>query len=307
VEKLEGDGYVMGGYVGRGVTLAEKCGESFAVKWTQDCDVLARGQLQAEYDMLQKICHPNIVKATGLFIAPNSEHAMVMELVPGTTLMKSMPTLSTEEAHEILTKTMSALAYLHENMIAYRDLKADNIMVNTHSARNETDEAILVKLIDFGSARLQDLDELALEFPASPFKRQVSDSEVSGRGRLNSAVSGRGRLDSAVSMQSSLHDGIMPEILPPTCRGRPNTPFELDVFALGLIVIGVLRKKATFTRDVFAGCALKLVVPHISETAKEYVHAMLDTDPEARPRMEDACWGLPSAISWFTEDMEATE
>lgn len=104
----------------------------------------------AEAHLLQSLAHENLPKVIDVF-AHNQRHYMVMEFIEGQSLTEIMAesggSVAEGQALEWGRQLCQVLHYLHTHNppIIYRDLKPDNVMVETASNR--------VKLIDFGIAR----------------------------------------------------------------------------------------------------------------------------------------------------------
>lgn len=101
--------------------------------------------VEREIKILEKLEHPNIVK---LFktIETKKTLNLVMEYVNGCSLMsylKKRPKkrLEESEARRIFVQILSALDYCHSLSITHRDIKLENILIDTNHR---------VKLIDFG-------------------------------------------------------------------------------------------------------------------------------------------------------------
>jgi serine/threonine-protein kinase len=82
---------------------------------------------------------------------------LVLEWVEGVRLDQLIATapLSGQAALEVLTQLASALGAIHQNGIAHRDVKPENVMITGATG---------VKLLDFGIARFTDPKEAALMF-----------------------------------------------------------------------------------------------------------------------------------------------
>ena len=124
--------------------------------------------IHCEVEAMKKICHPNIAS----FIAMHEDDDnfyILEELCRGKHLLDfinekiiaSAP-ITENEVKQIMRQIMQALAYLHANNIAHRDLKLENVMVD-----DECPENLRIKLIDFGFASLNGSQALLSTFCGS--------------------------------------------------------------------------------------------------------------------------------------------
>jgi serine/threonine protein kinase len=97
-----------------------------------------------EISILQKLDHPNIVKAMETFDFRNRLY-LVLQLCSGGDLYARDP-YTEEQACKIISSIIDAVAYMHTKGIVHRDLKFENIMFANPSS-NE------VKIIDFGLSK----------------------------------------------------------------------------------------------------------------------------------------------------------
>ena len=95
-----------------------------------------------------KLNHPNIVTIYAADVY-DGRPAIVMELVEGATLAEMLGAgrFSPAEALSVLDQLLDAAGYAHARGVVHRDIKPDNVFVDT-SGR--------VKLADFGIARVED-------------------------------------------------------------------------------------------------------------------------------------------------------
>jgi serine/threonine protein kinase len=112
-----------------------------------------------EFDLLQRIEHPNVVKAISFGEEKEGELAgswyIVMEYVEGRRLDEVLATGAAEvdRAAHVLLSVAQALAAAHAIGVVHRDVEPSNVML----ARTRHGE--VVKVLDFGVARLQAGDE----------------------------------------------------------------------------------------------------------------------------------------------------
>lgn len=112
--------------------------------------VLERGEkndsvIMTEIDIIKSLDHPNIIKLFHV-IESRERTYMVMEHAAGGDLVshiEKVGCLQEEETHRIFTQMVRAVSYCHENSIAHRDIKPDNILLDGNGS---------VKLCDFGLA-----------------------------------------------------------------------------------------------------------------------------------------------------------
>ena len=134
-------------YRARDATL----GREVAVKvlsslFANDPERLARFEREAR--LLASLNHPNIATIHGVEHVDNL-HALVLELVEGTTLAERLSTnrtgLPLSEALAVARQIIEALEAAHEKGVIHRDLKPANIKIRPDG---------VVKVLDFGLAKL---------------------------------------------------------------------------------------------------------------------------------------------------------
>ncbi|KAF3994778.1 hypothetical protein FT663_01134 [Candidozyma haemuli var. vulneris] len=132
-------------------------GDSYAVKMINRRRAIHAGGKGAmmgvnrELEILRKLDHKNIVKLKS-FYEDIENYYLVMEFVPGGDLMDFVAANGAigEDATQVITKQiLDGIAYVHRLGISHRDLKPDNILIMQ-------DDPILVKITDFGLAKISD-------------------------------------------------------------------------------------------------------------------------------------------------------
>lgn len=110
-----------------------------------------RKNIRREIQIMKILEHPNIVKMHEAIKSPKHVH-IVQEYFSGYSLgsyLKSRVSkrLGEQDARKVFIQLVSTLQYLHGLNIAHRDIKLDNILI---------DSKLNVKLIDFGFSTIDD-------------------------------------------------------------------------------------------------------------------------------------------------------
>lgn len=106
-----------------------------------------------------KLDHPNLIKVHEFDLLPDGRPFILMDLVVGQTLAdltKHTGSMPVDRAVKIMIQVAFAVQYAHDQGIIHRDLKPTNIMVTREGNDSEED---IVKLVDFGIAKLSGIDE----------------------------------------------------------------------------------------------------------------------------------------------------
>ncbi|CAK0800894.1 unnamed protein product, partial [Prorocentrum cordatum] len=280
-------GYALGAVLGRSrtncgftVVAVEKEGRRFAAKGTseREFDGILTDTLKGEYDILRDLSHPGIVRAEEL-IEGTGGCAMVMELCAGVCVEHLMPqgsALSGPARHGVIWALLDAVAYLHRELVAHRDLHPLNVMVDAPAVARCASEGIpaegAVKIVDFGSAL-----------------RSTAGGGSCGAG--------------------GLEDNATQDILPPreACGDDPlacgDDPLACDVFALGLLAAGLAVGRPLRSADVVCGGALAVPERFLALSAPAAAHlcSMLALCAGARPGAGECLEALPAAEDWLAE------
>ncbi len=115
-------------------------------------DAKLRRRLRREARAVARLEHANIVRLYDMGETDDGSPFLAMEMVRGeplSTLKKRG--IAFGQLIEFVDQILAALAFAHARGVIHRDLKPDNIVVTTNDANNE-----LVKLLDFGFARVED-------------------------------------------------------------------------------------------------------------------------------------------------------
>ncbi|KAH8057745.1 helicase [Aureococcus anophagefferens] len=107
-------------------------------------------RLLREATILSKITHPNVVRYVGCYEGPDALR-VVLERAPGRELFEVIlerQSLPEADARPVVAQLTSALAYLHANSVAHRDVKPENVLVDRRG------DEWRATLIDFGLSKV---------------------------------------------------------------------------------------------------------------------------------------------------------
>jgi serine/threonine protein kinase len=144
-------------------------------------DPVKKRSVSREINLLQKLDHPNIVKFYES-IDTNKTINLVMEHVKGKSMYSYLKAqkyrrVDEREAKSIFRQLVEAVAYLHKQNIAHRDLKPDNILIEDSGAAQSglgsfggfvSSAEHRVKLIDFGFSIGVSVDKKLRTFCGTP-------------------------------------------------------------------------------------------------------------------------------------------
>jgi serine/threonine protein kinase len=168
-----------------------------AIKVMQDHLSNTEGRLrfQREAQAVASLSHPNIISVSEFGVSGDGEPYMVMDYLNGPSLADMLRDRRRGEPGLcilIFNQVAAALQHAHEKGILHRDLKPSNVML----VRSEQDNAISVRVVDFGLARFlpgMHKDHIRLtaagELVGSPYymsPEQIRDEELDARSDIYS-------------------------------------------------------------------------------------------------------------------------
>src|SRR5262249_33407551 len=167
----------------------------------------ARQRFAREARLLARLEHANIVNL--LDAGDDSEFGqyLVLEFIRGSTLREALPSFRgapLRHVLEIIRQLASGLGHAHAAGIVHRDLKPENVMLTSHA-----DGRPLVKILDFGIARLCEADDVSLTTSGTAL-------------------------------------GTAAYMAPEQARGERDIDQRVDVFAVGVIVYELLAGARPF-------------------------------------------------------------
>jgi serine/threonine protein kinase len=216
---------------------------------TKDADSVERFRREAK--AASSLSHPNIVTVFD-FGEDNGLLFLAMELIPGIGLDQAIRRgpMSPQRAIPILRGVCAALAEAHAHGIIHRDLKPQNIMLTSTSTQQD-----VVKVVDFGIARLSDQGNAALT-------------------RTGAVV------------------GTPGYVAPEFFDGAPASPMS-DLYAVGVVAYELLAGVTPFPlgspREILKAVLfgepqpLRVVAPHVPAPLEQFVTGLMSKDPTKRP------------------------
>lgn len=171
--------------------------------------------LKREVEMLKSVSHPSLVHLKACEYQP-SRALLVLTYCPGGDLFElashNRKILHPPLVQRIFSELVGAVRHLHKNWIVHRDIKLENVLVNTRDLENLADPTThptpLITLTDLGLSRR------VPEPPASPLLQTRCGSE----------------------------DYAAPEIL----LGQPYDGRQTDAWALGVLLYALMEGRLPF-------------------------------------------------------------
>ncbi|KAI0526074.1 hypothetical protein F5B22DRAFT_267740 [Xylaria bambusicola] len=161
--------YARVGVIGKGAfavvhqVTSREDGSPYAAKELDKRKFMKNGVLdqkvENEMKIMQRVKHPNIVQYIEHFDWEPHQFFIIMEYVPGGDLGKLVQDSGaiTEIYVGIIARQLvDALGYLHDNRITHRDVKPDNILI-------QSTNPLVVKLTDFGLSKMIDTEQTFLK------------------------------------------------------------------------------------------------------------------------------------------------
>jgi serine/threonine protein kinase len=154
------------GFYGKVMLVQSKAtGERFALKTVRKAVLLKSNKVHTiirERTILEKASSPFVVQLKFAFQTP-AKFYLGLEYVPGGDLFRRMSgsddEVTFDQARLYIAELSIALDYLHSAGVVYRDLKPENVLINSDGH---------LKLTDFGLAKRLDADDMTSTFCGTP-------------------------------------------------------------------------------------------------------------------------------------------
>lgn len=188
----------------------------------------ARERMLREARALSRVEHPAICQIYEILELEDAD-ALVLEFVEGKTLAAGpLESLTSLEKLQIGIEIAEALSVAHRHGIVHRDLKAENIMIDSNGE---------VKVLDFGVARFVAGTELPPLLAENPNLKETQEAVGSfGFSDVRDFQTRRGVIV-----------GTLHAMSPEQARGEEITAAS-DLFSLGLLLPGDLHRETSLPR-----------------------------------------------------------
>jgi serine/threonine-protein kinase len=203
-------------------------------------------RFKQEARALSALNHPNIVTIYEIGEVKET-HYIATEFIDGQTLRQQLNNemISLLDAIDVAAQVASALAVAHDSGVVHRDIKPENIMLRKDG---------LVKVLDFGLAKLAEAEAEANDFDTNALKNET------------------------VSTETGAMMGTVRYMSPEQARGL-TLDARSDIFSLGVVLHEMLSGKSPFagatTAEVIAAILTK-EPPPITQYRPEAPEALDD-------------------------------
>jgi len=155
--------------VDRGEYVAVKQIDKFMI------DAVQLPGIKKEAEILKRLNHPNIVKIFAFVETPNTLYFVLEYVECGSLagLLKKFGVFPEQLIASYTAQILQGLKYLHGEGIIHRDIKGDNILITKDG---------MVKLADFGTAKLEDAEKKTQTVVGTPYWMAPEVIEMSACG-----------------------------------------------------------------------------------------------------------------------------
>lgn len=239
----------------------------------------ARQRFAREARLLARLEHENIVNLLDAGNDAEFGHYLVLEFIRGSTLREALPSFRgapLRHVLEIVRQLASGLGHAHAAGIVHRDLKPENVMLTSHA-----DGRPLLKILDFGIARLCEADDASLTTSGTAL-------------------------------------GTAAYMAPEQARGERDIDQRADVFAVGVIVYELLAGARPFDGSSYNETLFQILTkPHTplqrmrqdlpAEVCGAVERALLKERAQRFPEIDDFSRALSTALRTSQRASETAE
>jgi len=219
-----------------------------------DADLLARFSREAQ--AAASLRSPNVVQILDHGV-DNGVPYIAMEYLEGETLgarLRRLGKLSPAETASVLTGVVRAMARAHRVGIVHRDLKPDNIFL----ARDEESGIEIVKVLDFGIAKLVDHEVRLGPASTKPEPGRAARGVAEGDPPAHADPSAGGG-----STRTGVMLGTPCYVSPEQARALKDIDARTDLWSFAVIAFECLLGRRPFDGDVLAVLMIQICVDPI--------------------------------------------
>lgn len=274
-------------------------------------------RFEREARLLAKLDHENVVSLIDLGTGEQGPWYLVLEYIRGRTLRQELRAgiLSLSRLVAIVIQVARGLVAAHAAGVVHRDLKPENIMLTEHA-----DGSLLVKILDFGVARLfeSDTDSATLTGHGAGTAGYMSPEQAKGAKTIDarSDVYALGVIAYEALVGRRPHDGasynetlfrVLNEVHAPARATRPDLPEAIE----GLIDRALAKQPIDrFASPWEFAAALRACVPSTAEASADADSTQRGTDsaPGAASTLSEDGGSVPSAAqsSSFAQNTQSS-
>lgn len=232
-------------------------------------------QISNELKIISRLNHRHCVRYYHAEVSIEKKHvAFWMEFVPGgslSSLVKSLDgPIAENVAKSYVRQTLQGLAYLHANGVVHRDVKADNVLVDSDG---------IVKLADFGSSKL--------------VRKSTNDSQASFQ---NAGMGHASYTDTMIGTPYWMAPEVVTMDESTTKSGdQEGYNHKADIWSLGILACEILcqgevpwPKFSTYWEILMHISQKDPTLPTaVSALCLEFLKSALTRDPRTRPSARD--------------------
>ena len=246
-------------------------------------------QVKKEIHTMKNLIHPNIVQIKEVLMDPNHLF-IIMEYVQGGELYSKLAMqgkMSENTCKRYFKEIMEAVHYCHSKNICHRDIKCENILVDSNDN---------IKIADFGFASMMEVEELVkprfesiIEGKQSFMDKKLDmDSDEFTSHKPFSRPSTFIRQPSKIMRKMSTVCGTSLYMAPEILKKDGYFGDKADIWSCGVVLYYLLTYSFPFDEHNPEMTAAKIcdnsyvIPPSFSDELKDLLSRMLDSNPVTR-------------------------